>query len=227
MMHRYCTDVLHLSGAEAFLRITAARASDSAKASSRPRRSPKCEGGSSRAFEDARRWTFSLERPRGVGAASHEPQLQRALGSSNPQNQGRDPGAGCRDCAEAGCGALHPEASGTTKEEWASTAERRRFGASRRRRYVKRPKYSVWKESIAWVRPRRSSKGKGRTSALRASKPELGWEVRPDQVGLPPVKAPRLVANTGLTNKIWGQAGRPTLRNRNLAKIVGKRTVWL
>jgi len=26
-MHKYCTDVLHLSGAEAFLRITAARAS--------------------------------------------------------------------------------------------------------------------------------------------------------------------------------------------------------
>ena len=46
-MHKYCTDVLHLSGAEAFLRITAARAS-------RP---------TSRAFEDARWWTSSLERP--------------------------------------------------------------------------------------------------------------------------------------------------------------------
>ena len=88
MMHRYCTDVLHLSGAEAFLRITAARASDSAKASSRPRRSPKCEGGSSRAFEDARRWTFSLERPRGVGAASHDRNCKELLARATHKTKG-------------------------------------------------------------------------------------------------------------------------------------------
>ena len=144
-MHKYCTDVLHLSGAEAFLRITAARAS---------RRHPALL----KMLDDGR---LHLS-----GLAMLAPISQTATAKISWLEQPTRPRARSKLVAEI---APKPDVAPSIRklpalcerqskrlrrsrmwqEEWAKTAEKGRFGASQRRRYVKRPRCFVRKESFA------------------------------------------------------------------------------
>ena len=96
-MFAYCTEVLHLSEAEAYLRIAAARAS---------REHPTRPG-------DAGRRPSSPDRHREAGAAPDSGEPRGAPAAGRPQVQARDRGAGRGAGAPTGCTGGHAKAART------------------------------------------------------------------------------------------------------------------